>query len=156
MASLNRTCTETHPAPYPRHDPVNGYPGGQRSPPAAQQPVPAGWRSRMASLNRTCTETHPAPYPREQLPRGPCVAACLMPTGIVVMAERFPSASSMPGDYAGPRQFTRTLHHQRYVLPVASVSPIPACPGTNGPLEASTSDRTGQAQPLLRMRPLRS
>ena len=25
MASLNRTCTETHPAPYPRHDPVNGY-----------------------------------------------------------------------------------------------------------------------------------
>ena len=25
MASLNRTCTETHPAPLPRHDPVNGY-----------------------------------------------------------------------------------------------------------------------------------
>ena len=25
MASLNRTCNETHPAPYPRHDPVNGY-----------------------------------------------------------------------------------------------------------------------------------
>ena len=25
MASLTRTGTETHPAPYPRHDPVNGY-----------------------------------------------------------------------------------------------------------------------------------
>ena len=25
MASLNKTCTETHPAPYPRHDPVNDY-----------------------------------------------------------------------------------------------------------------------------------
>ncbi len=28
MASLNRTCTGTHPAPLPRHDPVNGYPIG--------------------------------------------------------------------------------------------------------------------------------
>ena len=45
--------------------PPNGRspPGGQRSPPAAQQWLPAGWRSRMASLNRSCTETHPAPVP---------------------------------------------------------------------------------------------
>ncbi len=41
--------------------------GGQRSPPAAQQPVPAGWRSRIAALTRTRKECHPAPYPRERL-----------------------------------------------------------------------------------------
>ena len=37
--------------------------GGQRSPPEAQQPVPAGWRPRMASLNRTRKKYHPAPCP---------------------------------------------------------------------------------------------
>ena len=54
----------------PGRVPPNGRspPGDQRSLPAAQQPVTAGWRSRMASLNRTRKEYHPARYPRERLP----------------------------------------------------------------------------------------
>ena len=46
--------------------PPNGrsLPAARRLSPAAQQPVPAGWRPRMASLNRTSKETYPAPVPR--------------------------------------------------------------------------------------------
>jgi len=52
-----------------RVPPNGGWPcGGQRSPPAAQQWLPAGWRSRMASPNRTCNESHSSAYPRERLP----------------------------------------------------------------------------------------
>ena len=55
------TWKQTRPAPTPR----------ERL--RVQQPVPAGWRSRMASLDRTPKVTHPAPYPHHDPVYGyPC------------------------------------------------------------------------------------
>ena len=46
MASLNRTCTGTHPAPLPRHDPVNGYVPMRESGIPWLGEIPAHWEVR--------------------------------------------------------------------------------------------------------------